>query len=442
MDQNEKKILNLINQNREKIIAFARDIYTHAELGYREFRTAEKFVEWMQQFDLPMEKELAVTGVKAILNADKKENFSLALLGEMDALPISDHKFADPVTGAAHCCGHHAQLAAVVGAALALNDPEIKEQLDGQLTFFAVPAEEYADTDYKTKLQNEGKIRFSGGKSQLIYEGAFDDTDLSVVHHLDFDTPYIGNGSSNGFVTKVFRYQGIASHAAVAPEKGVNALAAANIGLHALGVNRETFREGDHIRVHPIITKGGTIVNVIPSEVVVETMVRGGTIDAIEDASAKTDRCFVAGAMAMGANLTIETTPGYLPGIAMPVHPALHEAFQFCEPNKIVTDRDVTLHDTGSSDVGDLQHIMPVINVRTGGMVGGMHQSDFDVDDEEEAYIVPAKAFALMAYRLLKDGAKIGKEIRDGYQPRFASKEEYSAYLETFNDLKTYTFMA
>ena len=38
MDRMEQKILERIDQNREKIIAFARDIYDHAELGYKEYR--------------------------------------------------------------------------------------------------------------------------------------------------------------------------------------------------------------------------------------------------------------------------------------------------------------------------------------------------------------------------------------------------------------------
>ena len=38
MDKIEEKIIKIIDDNREKIVDFARDIYTHAELGYKEFR--------------------------------------------------------------------------------------------------------------------------------------------------------------------------------------------------------------------------------------------------------------------------------------------------------------------------------------------------------------------------------------------------------------------
>ena len=69
-------------------------------------------------------------------------------------------------------------------------------------------------------------------------------------------------------------------------------------------------------------------------------------------------------------------------------------------------------------------------------MVGGLHQDNFDIVDEETAYILTAKMFAISAYRLLKDGAAIGKSIRDGYNPKFKNKEEYVAYMDSFNKVE------
>ena len=122
--------------------------------------------------------------------------------------------------------------------------------------------------------------------------------------------------SNNGFVSKVIRYKGLAAHAAGAPHLGVNALNAASLGLSALAYQRETFRDDDHVRIHPIITKGGNLVNVVPDEVVIETLVRAANKDAIADAAAKTDRAFKAGAIAVGASCEITTMPGYLPALS------------------------------------------------------------------------------------------------------------------------------
>ena len=79
MDQTEKLIIDIIDQHRDEIIEFARDIYTHAELGYKEFRTSQKFVNKMKELGLHTETGFAITGVKAYLNEEKKENASLAL---------------------------------------------------------------------------------------------------------------------------------------------------------------------------------------------------------------------------------------------------------------------------------------------------------------------------------------------------------------------------
>ncbi|HIU75108.1 MAG TPA: amidohydrolase, partial [Candidatus Pelethocola excrementipullorum] len=114
MDRIEERIIAIIDSNRSRILDFANDIYHNAELGYKEFRTSEKFQKFMEERVGRVEDNLAVTGVKAYLNEGKKENFSLALIGELDALRIPDHKCVNTKTEAAHCCGHHAQLAGVI----------------------------------------------------------------------------------------------------------------------------------------------------------------------------------------------------------------------------------------------------------------------------------------------------------------------------------------
>ena len=347
-------------------------------------------------------------------------------------MPRKTHAFANPETNAAHCCGHHAQMAGVFGAALALTVPEIAEKLDGQVVFFATPAEEYGEIEFKNRLREQGKIRYGGGKCELLRIGAFDDIDLCLTHHIrPGNEILVGSGTGNGFVSKVIRVLGKASHAAGAPEKGVNALSAASLGLQALGLNRETFRDEDCVRVHPIITKGGNLVNVIPDEVVVETLVRGKTIEAFTDAAKKTDRSFKAGAIAMGAKVEISTLPGYLPTLAEEALPELKHAAEISASGIPVIE--ASGHAGGSTDVGDVQHLMPVYTFNTGGVKGGLHQIDFEVTDEEEAYIVTAKMFALAAYGLLKEKAQRSRELVDQYEPVFKNSAEYVEFMEQFD---------
>lgn len=439
MDPTIARILTVIETHREEILAFGRDLYHHAELGYKEFRSSAAFVQQMQKLRLPVQTGLAVTGAKAYLNRDKAANASLALLGELDALRIPAHPCAQKETGAAHCCGHHAQMAGLLGAAIALSDPAVAAALDGQVVFFAVPAEEYGEVAFKKQLMNQGKIAYGGGKCELLRTGAFEDVDLAVTHHITTAPGiHLGHGSSNGFVSKVITLQGRAAHAAGSPDRGINALSAASLGLQALALNRETFRDEDCVRVHPILTRGGDLVNVVPETAVLETLVRAKTLEAITDACQKTDRSFRAGALAMGASVTIETMPGYLPCLAQGVPEEVFAALRPLYPPKTLHRVPLDTHEGSSTDVGDVQHLLPVFTFNTGGASGGLHTSDFAIVDEENAYLDTARVFAVFAYELLKDGAALARQTIRDYRPRFAGKEEYIAFQQQFLGEETF----
>ena len=162
MDAMEQRILQVIDAHAEEIKAFGRDIFHHAELGYKEHRTAGKFAEALRRLGIQPQEGLAITGVKGELPGTRDQKVRVAVMGELDALPISNASHTNPETGAAHCCGHHAQLTGVLGAAIALSDPEVKANLDGVPVFMAVPAEECVDLEFKEKLAQEGKIRYFG----------------------------------------------------------------------------------------------------------------------------------------------------------------------------------------------------------------------------------------------------------------------------------------
>jgi amidohydrolase len=436
MDKIERKIVDIIDKNREKIIEFATDISKNPELGYKEKRTSEKVLGILKENNEEIEVNLAITGIKGYLKKKNSEDINIALIGELDAVVSPDNPVANKETGACHACGHHAQLAGIIGAALALSDEEIKNSLDGNVVFFAVPAEEYGEVEFKLSLKEKNLIKYGGGKSELIRIGAFNDVDISVVHHSDSSGTDItvGDSTSNGFVSKVTRYKGKASHAAGSPHLGINAVNASSLGLNAIAYQRETFRDEDSVRVHSIITKGGGLVNVIPDEVVIESLVRGKNVEAIEDASRKVNRAFKSGALAVGAQIEITTVPGYLPVIPLKPSKDILDIANNILPNGKVKEIESNSHLAGSSDVGDLTHIMPVLKFATGGVEGGLHSEYFKVIDEEIAYIITAKIMALTAYRLLKEKAKEAKKIKEEFKPKFTI-EEYKEYMDNFEDL-------
>ena len=428
---------NAADRHREHILSIGDHILHHPELGFKEYGTAELVAKTFGELGLPYQSGLALTGVKAVLKG-ARPGPTLALLGELDALVVFDHPLANPETGAAHACGHNAQIAGLVGAAMALVETDAASNFDGDLAFVAVPAEEYVEVEYRTKLADGGKIEFLGGKPEMIRIGALDDADMAIMIHTSgsADDRKSGvPGSSNGCVVKLVRFIGQAAHAGAAPDKGINALNAAMLALSGIHAQRETFRDADTIRVHPIITRGGDLVNVIPSDVRMETYVRGKTNDAILDANGKVERALRAGALAMGAKVEIRTIPGYMPLLN---DPALTEIFR-ANASALFGEDQVAEggHRTGSTDMGDISHIMPALHPYIGGATGQAHSKDWRIVDPELAYLGPAKALARMAVDLLhRDAGRARQILNEAEAPM--TKEEYLTHQRAINHLEVF----
>src|SRR5207247_3002826 len=103
--------------------------------------------------------------------------------GELDALVVTGHPEADPQTGAAHACGHNAQIAAMLGAAMGLVDVRALDRLAGRVAFFAVPAEEYGDIEWRVGQARQGRLELLGGKPELLRLGHFDDLHRAKIVH-------------------------------------------------------------------------------------------------------------------------------------------------------------------------------------------------------------------------------------------------------------------
>lgn len=427
----KERICLAIDRRRDQICRMGDHIMMNPELGFKEFETAKMVAKTMDEFGIPHQTDLAITGVKGVLKG-KKPGPTVALIGELDSLLVSDHPQANPATGAAHACGHNAQIAGLMGAMMGMVDGKVAEDLAGTVVFFAVPAEEYVEVAYRMELVKAGKLSFLGGKPELIKLGHFDDIDMAIMIHTHSDATMSKtavSASSNGFVAKMIRFVGRAAHAGGAPHLGINALSAAQIALNAIHAQRETFRDEDAIRVHPVITKGGDLVNVVPAEVRMETYVRGRTAEAILDANAKVDRALRAGALAMGAKVEIETLPGYMP---LRNNAELTRLFKSNAQDLFGADTFSEIgHRTGSTDMGDLSHVMPALHPYMSGANGPGHSVDWHISDKEMGYIGPAKSLALMAVDLLYGDAAEALGVLDGYEPQMTKE----AFLKFQTDL-------
>jgi amidohydrolase len=424
----KKRVYEAIDRRGEEIIGLGEQIRRHPELGFKEVKTARLVEDTFTKMGLAPRAGLALTGVRADAGGGAGDGPTFALLGELDALVVAGHPDGDPQTGAAHACGHNAQVAGLLGAAMGLLDAKAFDHLAGRVVFFAVPAEEYGDIEWRVAQARAGRLEFLGGKPELLRLGHLDEVDLSMMIHATSRSEDGKAGvpaSNNGCIVKTVRYLGRAAHAGGAPHMGINALYAAQIGLTAINALRETFRDEDTIRVHPIITHGGSQVNVIPGEVRIETYVRGRTMDAILDADRKVDRALRAGALALGAKVEIETLPGYMP---MTCDPRMAARFKENAVALVGEEHYRQIgHRTGSTDMGDLSQVMPVLHPYVGGARGTGHAADYEIVDKPLAYLVTAKSLAAMAVDLLADGAAGAREVLQEARPPM-TREQYLAF--------------
>src|SRR5260370_7782358 len=155
----KQSICAAIDRNAERIIALGERIRRHPELGFKEFKTARLAEETFSELGLKPRGGLALTGVRAEA-AGAKDGPTFALLGELDGLVVAGHPIADPETGAAHACGHNAQMAGLLGAAMGLLEARAFEHLAGRVVFFAVPAEEYGDVEWRFHQARAGPPPF------------------------------------------------------------------------------------------------------------------------------------------------------------------------------------------------------------------------------------------------------------------------------------------
>lgn len=426
LDGIKTRVAAAVDARRDQLLSIAQTILRNPELGYREHETARVVERVFDELGLPHRDRLAVTGVKAVLDTGRPGP-TVAVLGELDSIGAAGHPHANADTGAAHACGHHCQVASMLGVGMALLDSSALEALAGRVVLFAVPAEEYVEIEYRLELRRQGRIEFLVGKTELMRLGEFDDVDLAMMTHAASTPEYrklaVG-GSTNGMVAKFIRYVGRAAHAGGAPDRGINALGAAHVALAAIHAQRETFRDQDHVRVHPIITRGGQLVSVVPADVRMETFVRAASAEALIDAARKVDRALRAGAQAMGATLELETIPGYLP---LRTEPRLAELFRANAQAVVGADGvGAGIHVSGGTDMGDLGHVMPTIHPFSGGAVGTTHSTDFLVTDYDVAVLAPAKVMALTVVDLLAREAGEARGILAAHRPAL-SRAEYVA---------------
>ena len=428
-----EKFIQAVEKNGDLAKAALDYLWKHPETGYKEWKSHAFLKGEFEKLGYVLTEAGNIPGFYTDVDTGRPGP-TILVMGELDSLVCDSHPDADPETGAVHACGHCCQGAGLLALAAALKEPGVLDGWCGRIRLMATPAEELIEVEFRESLRKQGIIKYYGGKVEFMYRGFMDGVDIGFMIHSTSNVGNHGglvNKGSNGCITKTITFHGKSAHAGGAPHNGINALYAANQAMNAVNALRETFQDGDHIRFHPIITNGGTVVNAIPETVTMETYIRGADMKAIAQTNRKVNRAIAASAAAMGAKVTLCDRPGYSPRIHdKGMMLVTKEAMEACLEEVVYKPEG---WGTGCSDLGDVSMVMPAVHPNVGGVRGTDHGNDYVISDPDTACVDLAKVEIIMLELLLKDGAKRAKEIKANFVPTFATMADYFACIDAMD---------
>ena len=380
---NSSSIEQSIQDHKKTFSKVALKIWSHAEMGYQEFKSSSLLADELEKEGFKITK--GVAGIPTAFIAEYGLSGPIiGILGEFDALPglaQSTSPFKEIINnenGAGHACGHHLFGAASAWAAVAIKEWLDENNVEGIVRFYGTPAEEGGS-----------------GKVYMVREGLFNDVDVVLHWHPD-DVNSANSRTSNSNKSAKFTFNGISSHAAGAPEQGRSALD----GVESMNMMVNMLRE--HIpqesRIHYVITKGGLAPNVVPDVAEVYYYVRHPEMFMVEELFQRVVKTAEGAAIGTDTKMTYEVMHGnysLLPNNVvqklMHKHLATFGGFSysdkeleyaekiyktFLKPTLEIGSQEYITefsnsHSYGSTDVGDVSWVVPTAGLRTATWVPG-----------------------------------------------------------------------
>ena len=274
---------SVIEASRLALFDLSKDVHAHPELNYEEFYSSDVLAGFLEGNGLVVERGIGgiETAFRAVIPGGGGDGPTVAVLAEYDALPEIGHG-----------CGHNLIAMAAMGAALGLQANA--NDLPGRIEIIGTPAEEGG-----------------GGKIRLLEAGVFNGVDATLSSHPFSNRTIIPAASPKGeswslaMVGYRYKYHGKAAHAAAYPEAGINALNAVIHLFTGIDALRQHLR--DDVRMHGVITDGGTAPNVVPEFAAANFMLRSRDGRYLSDEVVGKVRAVAEGAAAMtGARLEVE----------------------------------------------------------------------------------------------------------------------------------------
>jgi amidohydrolase len=378
------RIRAAVGELRQQLLATSHDIHANPELLFKEFRASKRLADELEHGGLHVQR--GVGGLETAFRAELdggEAGPTLAILAEYDALP-----------GIGHACGHNIIATSALGAGLAL--ARSGQRFPGRVLIIGTPAEEGG-----------------GGKILLAEAGVFDDVDASFMLHPSRSDMVRRSSLASSRVEIVFH--GKASHAAGAPDQGINALEA--VIQTFTGINARRLQMRADARVHGIVTHGGDAVNIIPARASARFSVRARDRAYQRRLVGMLKQAAEAGATATGARLEWTETRGYdntvpnstIADVMARNMAALGRPCVEPAPNERM----------GSTDMGDISQILPAIHAYFAIVPESIanHTPEFAVaaasEEGDRAVVDGAVTLAMTAADLLTDSSLLAQAKAD-----------------------------
>lgn len=369
LDEVKKVILEQVDGLRDELISIAAELYKFPETGFKEYRTAALLSGTLERAGFSVERETA--GMETAFRASTGTSGpAIAILAEMDALPVMGH-----------ACGHNIIAAAAVGAALALRR--------------AVPAEMARIIVLGTPAEELGR-----GKIALIKGNAFRDIDFAMMVHPSSRRQVIK--FYLGLAKVRLTFHGRAAHAAAYPEEGVNALDGVLQTFNGINSLRQHLRQD--VRIHGIITEGGVAPNIIPERAACYFYVRAADLAEVARVKERLLSCAAGAAQASGCRLEVFEDENIL----APLKVNYEFSALYSSQLRLLGLEEVNAppdRSRGSSDIGNVSQVVPTIHPHVAIGAGiHIHSEEFaraTVSPQgQEAVLEGARAMALTAAEL------------------------------------------
>lgn len=360
----------------EQLTDLSDRIWSYEEIAFQEAQSADALKAYARANGFRIEENIG--GIPTAFTAEFGSGKPvIGILGEFDALPGLSQETVPTKQprnegGAGHGCGHNLFGTASLGAATAIKEMIEAGKLQGTIRFYGTPAEEKYF-----------------GKLWMVRAGAFDDVDVVMDWHPSAETK-VGVQTGLALVDFVVEFSGQAAHAAGDPWNGRDA--SDGLELYAAGINYYREHVKPSVRIHYDIQQAGEVVNVVPDYARMWTRVRDADNEGVQVVYKQIQR--IAEGAAMMANVDYKLT--LISGIhevlvnrtgaaalqrnleamgpikyteeeqafARQIQAAVNKPEIGIESKIEPLEETLSVAAGGSTDVGDVSYVVPVIRLR------------------------------------------------------------------------------